>query len=369
MKGRHWLALLASGVALMGCAGAGDEEAITRLWQEYLESKQGRYMANAGAPSSLWSAAEQAQWPMYDLSGFYLPDGAVPEAVRVTAASGDSVYQVVTRFRQSDAASDNADGRALLTMTVMARREGTGWVLANALPHHTTQWPITTTGPITFHVAPSLSFDSGRASLAAGFVDSLARAFQVPVPRIDYYVAESVDQALAMLGAEFPERFGAAGGFAKPVNGQVFSGIPAVGENYRHELAHVVLYPVVRDAGTSLLASEGVATWLGGTAGGDFQSAVRGLDAVLRARPELTLDAIVDGAEVGSEIRNAAGGVLAQMVHEAGGAEAVRGFLRAGALPAGIRAQLERLLARPWAQIVSDWRATVSRLARSPAPP
>jgi hypothetical protein len=46
-------------------------------------------------------------------------------------------------------------------------------------------------------------------------------AFGVQAPeRIDYYVAESVDQAMEILGLVVPERLGAAGGFAKPANFQ-----------------------------------------------------------------------------------------------------------------------------------------------------
>lgn len=303
---------------------------------------------------------------MYDLAGFYLPDHAVPEVLRVTPVDPtvDSAYQVVTRFWPQSSTARDSLTRPLLTMTVFARREGDRWVLANALPYLTAAWARERRGRISYRVAPSLTFNADKALQAGAFVDSLATAFGVPAPdRIDYYVTESVDQALEVLGVVFPDRFGAAGGFAKPVNAQVFSGIPALGENYRHELAHVVLLPVLRGAETSLLASEGVPTWLGGTAGRDFPASVRQLESVLQAQPHLTLDAIIDSAGVASEIRNAAGGVLAQMVNESGGAQAVREFLRAGAHPAAIRAALERLLQRPWSTIVADWRRTVDRLA------
>ena len=338
------------------------EVAIRRLWDEYLRSKHGQFAANAGTPSTLWSASEQLQWPMYDLAGFYLPDGAVPEVMRVESAApvSDSEYEIVTRFWDSGGSTK----RAVLTMTVFARQERGRWVLANALPRRTGAWGTEKVGSIQFRVAPRLKYDSVKARHAAVFVDSLARAFSVPAPpRLEYYVAESVDQALEILGLEFPVRYGAAGGFAKPVNGQVFSGIPAHGENYRHELSHVVLYSVLRGAETSLLASEGVATWLGGTAGGDFRSAVQRLESVMRAQPDLTLDAIIDGAEVPQEIRYAAGGVLAQMLNEASGAPSLREFLRAGSRPTAIRTALERLMERPWSTIVADWRARVARLA------
>lgn len=364
---RTSLAALLLGASLSACIGAPTREselAVRQVWDEYLASKRGQFAANAGTPSPLWSASEQAQWPMYDLAGFYLPDQTVPEVLSVTPvnAAVDSAYQIVTRFWPASPTPRDSSTKPVLTMTVYARREGARWVLANALPFRTHAWLRETRGRIRYRVAPALRFDVSKAVRAAAFVDSLATAFGVPAPaRIDYYVAESVDQAMEILGVVVPERFGAAGGFAKPVNNQVFSGIPALGENYRHELAHVVLLPIIRGSSTSLLASEGVPTWFGGTAGRDYQASVRHLASLLRAQPQLDLDVIVDDMGVSSDIRNAAGAVLAQMVNEAGGVDALRQYLRTPGR--AIREALDRLLRRPWPTIVEDWRRRVDQLA------
>jgi hypothetical protein len=301
---------------------------------------------------------------MYDLAGFYLPDQAIPEVLSVTPvnAAVDSAYQIVTRFWPEGTTTRDSSTKPVLTMTVYARREGRRWVLTNALPFKTSTWVRETRGRVTYRVAPALRFDVTKAVRSAEFVDSLATAFGVSAPpRIDYYVTESVDQALDILGVVVPERFGAAGGFGKPVNFQVFSGIPALGEEYRHEIAHVVLLPIIRGSSTSLLASEGVPTWFGGTAGRDYRGSVRHLASLLRAQPQLNLDKIVDDMGVSSDIRNAAGAVLAQMVHEAGGVDAVRDYLRTPGR--GIREVLERLLERPWPTIAEDWRQRVDEIA------
>lgn len=359
-------AVLLAGI-LSACVGAPtpeSERAVRELWDEYLASKQGRFAANATTPSPLWSAAEQKRWPLYDLAGLFLPDNAVPEVLTVTPVNAevDSAYQIVTRFWPAGAATRDSAATPLLTMTVYARRAGRRWVLASALPYRTSTWARETRGRITYRVVPALRFDPTKADRAAAFVDSLATIFGVPAPpRIEYYVAESVDQAMEVLGAVVPERFGPNGGFARPVNAQVFSGIPALGEDYRHELAHVMLMPIIRDGTSSLLASEGVPTWFGGTAGRDFQGSVRHLASLLRAQPTLDLHAIVYDMNVSSEIRNAAGAVLAQMVHESGGIDAVREYMRAPrhAIPD----TLERLLRRPWGTIAADWRQRVDEIA------
>lgn len=362
-----WVALLVVAAGLSGFASApsrASEQEVRQLWNEYLASKRGQFAVNAGQPSRLWSASEQAQWSMYDLAGFYLPDQAIPEVLSVTPVrpAADSAYQIVTRFWPEGTTARDSSTKPVLTMTVYARREDGRFVLANALPYRTSAWVRETRGRVTFRVAPALRFDATRAARAAAFVDSLAAAFQVaPPPRLDYYVTESVDQALEILGVVIPGRFGAAGGFAKPVNFQVFSGIPALGEEYRHEIAHVVLLPIIRGSSTSLIASEGVPTWFGGTAGRDFQGSVRHLDSLLRAQPQLTLDNIVDDMGVPSDIRNAAGAVLAGMVHDASGVDAVREYMRTPGR--GIRDVLTRLLQRPWPTIVKDWRRRVERIA------
>jgi len=356
--------LAASFGACVGAPTRESERVVRAVWDEYLESKRGRFAANAATPSPLWSAAEQKRWPLYDLAGLHLADHAVPEVLSVTPvnAAVDSAYQIVTRFWPTGAATRDSSATPVLTMTVHARREGRRWVLASALPYRTSTWARETRGRITYRVAPALRFDPAKADRAAAFVDSLARAFGVQAPpRIEYYVTESVDQAMEILGAVVPERFGPNGGFARPVNAQVFSGIPALGEDYRHELAHVLLMPIIRDGTSSLLASEGVPTWFGGTAGRDFQDSVRHLASLLRAQPTLDLHAIVYDRSVSSEVRNAAGAVLAQMVHESGGVDAVREYLRTPghAIPDA----LERLLQRSWDAIAANWRRRVDEIA------
>lgn len=365
---RRVLSILVA-VSASACASApsrSSELAARRVWDEYLASKKGQFARHADEPSPLWDATEQQRWPMYDLAGFYLADGAIPEVLSVTpvSARADTAYQIVTRFWREGTTARDSSTTPELTMTVYARRERSRWVLANALSQQTASWARETRGRVTFHTAPTLQFTASRAARSAAFVDSLAAAFNVaPPPHLDYYATESVDQALELLGVVIPRRFGAAGGFAKPVNFQVFSGIPALGEEYRHEIAHVVLLPVIRGSSTSLLASEGVPTWCGGTAGRDYKGSVRHMDSLLTAQPEITLDKILDDMSVPSEIRNAAGAVLAELVHEAGGVDAVREYLETPGR--GIRDVVVRLLARPWPEVVAAWQERVESIAAS----
>jgi len=251
-----FLASGASAAQRPDSTSASPEGAIYRVWNAYIASKHGRFAANAGARSALWISTEQERWPMFDLAGFYIPDGAVHRVESIRRTGRGEEYELVARFRGAGARDSLA-----MTVTVYGVREGGRWVLANALPRTTAHWQRHVVGPITYIVDPLLTFSPARARQALAFSDSVATAFSLPrLGPTDYYVASSVDLALERLGVTTTQRYGAAGGFSKPVNRQVFSGIPAQGENYRHELAHLVLRPLFNGSTTTLLASEGVAT-------------------------------------------------------------------------------------------------------------
>ena len=123
----------------------------------------------------------------------------------------------------------------------------------------------------------------------------------------------------------------------------------------------MLLLPIIRDGSTSLLAAEGVPTWFGGTSGRDYHGAVRHLASLLRAQPEVDLDAIVHDMRLSPEIRSAAGAVLAEMVHDSGGVAAVREYLHTPGR--AIPDTLERLLRRPWDLIAADWWRRVDEIA------
>lgn len=243
-------------------------------------------------------------------------------------------------------------------MTVYAVRDGDRWRLANALPRHTREWSRDIVGPITYVYPPRYPFDRARARRAVAFADSVASVFGVPrlVP-ITYYLARSVDEVYAIMGLESDVKLGPVGGAAQPVNRQLFSGIPAIGEEYRHELAHLVLAPL-SSAKTLYFVSEGVATWLGGTTGKDYPTAVRDLAAFLAQRPAVSLDSLLGGSFPAAQLYPAAA-VLVAMVFDEGGVAAVRELFDAGASPADLRATVQRQLARPWSTIVEDWHRFV----------
>jgi len=340
----------------------GAEAEVYQTWVRYLQSKAPYYSMGAWKPSPLWSASEQQRWPVYDLAGFYLPDSAAPEVLEVQRTVGGE-YRIVNIFRSPN--DNNMMRSRSITVTVFAQRAGKGWVLGNALPRLTRSWRREKVGQINYIMEPGYSFDSGRAQRAATFVDSLAAAFGVPrLEQLDYYLTSSVDQVYRILGLQVDTVWGPGGGVAQPRDRQLFSGTPAVGEDYRHELTHIVLLPLWTPR-TSVLAPEGVATWLGGTAGMDLRTASRGLATFLTDHPEVTLDSMMARRFPAAQFYPAAG-VFTLMVFERGGTDAVKGLFTAGADAPSLRAAMERLFNLPWASIADEWRRRVLAFGSGP---
>src|SRR5438445_13896153 len=62
---------------------------------------------------------------------------------------------------------------------------------------------------------------------------------------------------------------------------------------YRHELAHVILQPLVGRGSTGWLVMEGLMTWAGGSAGLDYNQLLPGLRTYVNSHPDLTIKSIL----------------------------------------------------------------------------
>ncbi len=334
---------------------------IFRVWTLYLESMAGDYRMGAWQPSSYWLASEQRRWHVYALALTYLPDSAKPEILSIDRVTAD-LYSVVTGFTEDSATSPMQS--PTVRVTVFAQRVGQRWQLGNALPRLTSSWRRRNVGPITYVMEPGYPFDQGRAKHAARFTDSLANAFGVPhVPPLTYYLTSSIGEVFRIMGLETDIKHGPVGGVSQPTNHQLFSGMPAVGEDYRHELAHMVLLPLMGK--TLYFVSEGVPTWVGGTTGMDFKTAARGLAVFLSQHPGVTLDSVLDGPLQPQQFYPAAA-VFVSMAYDSGGIPAVKALYNSGD---DFRKSMERLFKEPWAQISADWRERALSFADSTRSP
>jgi hypothetical protein len=348
---------LGMGVDTMPATGWGDRwkapvPVIYRRWAEFLGSKAARYTSPGATPSPFWSVAEQQRWITFPLALNFVSRSAVPTVLDIRPATpgSDSVYVIKTLFQ----IGVGAGAQSLALIRVYAVREHGTWVFSNALPRVTRDWQRKTVGPFDYVFPLGYRFDSDRAARAAAFADSIASAFEVPkAAHIAYYLTDSPDEMNRIIGLDWFPSSTDGGAFSSGPNRLLVSGNPALGENYRHEIVHVVLGPIGL-RGVNSLVWEGVATWLGGTLGMDPRAVRIEYAQFLRAHPDVTLESIFSQSY--DQGFRPAGALLCQMVFERGGISAVKALLASGLSDDALKAGLGRLLGKSWADIQTEWR-------------
>jgi hypothetical protein len=342
---------------------------IFRTWMTFLTDRP-----DSNHASKVWSPSEQRSYRNAVLGRDYIFQGfprAFPVISVVTIApvvpGEDSVYVIRTLF--GDLYQPDNEVKLLGVFRVYAQRDGNRWVLSNAIDRLTAHWVRQPVGSITF-VYPSWSrLDRRRAARSARFADSLAAAFALAPAPLTYYVAETPEEMFRLQGLDFVPEAGQASGIAgraDGVNRIVFSGSATLQEGYLHEIAHVVLTPLVIPGRTHWLAVEGCATWAGGWQGRMYPALMRDLAFYLKNHWSYTLDSILlQPAPSGVlDPRYAVGAVLFQLAAEHGGVTAVRSLFRTGPTSQDLQQGIARGLGIPPATLDAVWRRKVLSYAR-----
>ncbi|MEP6574783.1 MAG: hypothetical protein ABJD11_18940 [Gemmatimonadota bacterium] len=334
---------------------------IFTLWRRYLSAELDSVRA------TMWSSVERARWRGYDLVGNAVYNGfSTFTVVRLAPAiSLDSTYVIQTLVTSVD--DSTRDVSPLALYRVYAVREAGHWVLANALPRITRTWHHETIGPITFIFPPGQEFSRRRAVATAAFADSLARAFDLPHPApIEYFFTTDLGETLRAMGLDFyPLGSDTIGGRSNAFTRQVFAGASSNAESYRHELAHIILQPVLGPEAPGAVV-EGLMTWTGGSAGIEFKGLLPGLEHYLEAHPELTLQDVMVRPplrEGSLDVAYDGFAVLCRMIYERGGMTALRGFLTAGRTQDEVLGGAAKLLMIPRASLDQAWRGWIAKQA------
>jgi hypothetical protein len=281
-------------------------------------------------------------------------------AIEPATPNDSNVFSIRTLFTRSDSASGPELPVALTR--VFAIRENGAWVLANALTRTTAEWQRKTVGQFTFIYPPDHRFDKVKARHTVRFTDSLATAFGAPRPKgVTYYLARSPDEAFRIAGLDFvPPR---STGRSFPGNYMIFSGLPAYGEFYPHELTHLTLGWILPDLGAPQVLDEGLAFWLGGSRGRCWAELRADLATALVADSALTLARLLAERPATDPLRSTAAGALLQLAQERGGVAVVKRVLSPPPGPNGrdilLGAQQALGLSREALEVA--WRGIVER--------
>ncbi len=333
---------------------ATPQREILALWKRYLTEPSDSLRA------TLWSAEERAAGPLYDLLRPFVYQGFTHFTVVHLGPAVGLPHTFAIRTLVTAVEDSTQDVRPLALYRVYATMEDGRWVLANALPRSTRDWRRITIGNVTFVHPPAHQLDHARARATAAFVDSLARAFELPEPGpITYYFTDDLGETLRALGLEyFPYGGDPVGGRSNAAQGHVYVGCSFNGEGYRHELSHIVLASEISRS-TSGLVAEGLMTWTGGSAGFDYAELLPSLARYLADHPELTLENLLENPppRLGSlDVGYDGLAVLCKVVFDRRGLPGLRALLSAGRDPGAVVGAAARALGVSKAELNSMWR-------------
>ncbi|MGV3709037.1 MAG: hypothetical protein ACO1Q7_09350 [Gemmatimonas sp.] len=335
---------------------SNDARAVLRTYAQYMNRRHGLFGETVADKSPLWLESEQTRWPSFDMTSAYLLDSSIPTVQKVEAVSStrDAEYRITTHFVPREPDASRPEWYNSLTTTVYAVKSDGTWKLSNALPRNTATWKHDTIKGFVYVYAPDYPFNRARADSAVAFADSLADVFNVPrIGSLTYYLHKDLDELNATLGLTSTVKLGPTGARAIPNNSMILSGMPAIGENYRHEIAHVVFRSLLTPA-TSTFISEGVPTWYGGTIGKTYTQSVRDLAVWLRAHPTVTLDSLMRPG-FSQEQTYPAAAVVVDIVSDQIGRHGIRLLFDAGASASELREGLQRITKFGWARLSQEW--------------
>jgi hypothetical protein len=340
----------------------GDLAAIQKTWTNY---SYNRWPYDC-APTRYWVRAEQGMDTMQngvavprcpDVASTMIDYNVPSELIAIDRVTGTEPreYRLTIRYDLSRAARVSPYSPRTTLVTHFAVLEDGEWKLAGALGRLTRTWQRETVGPFTYIVSPTRRFSRARADSAVRLVDSLAVAFGQPSLRpTRYFVVADADEMLYISGIRSDTVYGGAGG--RTFGDFILSGDPVFGEKHGHEITHLVLSPMYGSPNLTVIASEGVPSWLGGTRSMHFPKAVRALRDHLQKNPTATLDSLI--ASNAHPMFNPAAALLASIVHAHGGVPGIAQFLKAGPGLPEFRRGVERITAKSWNEIANEWRTT-----------
>ncbi len=341
-------------------------EELGTLWRNFLSAK------SDSAASQYWNQHEVQR---YGQENYFLinneynpPLRQMAQAYRVQIlqiSRHDSLYKISSQLYYPH-------GDTLMTLCIIevyAREDKSGtFKLQNAGPIHLREnWQSRELGYLRYHFPSYHQFDLSKAQMQNHFIsDTLPRIFGVQPDTVDYYFAPRQQEMNAMRGFVFKVGHSGTekpGGKAVRANKSVYT--TGTGEYYPHELMHIFVDPLFPNRHN--WASEGLATYLGGSRGKSLLWHIERSHRYLAAHPEIDLSNMLDLLTMDeyTDYRYVLGGTIILLIHEKQGWQGVKEFLNTGSTAADYYRGIAEQLGWRRSQIDKKLRRELARLAEN----
>lgn len=330
-----------------------DTREVMLLFENYLASNPQNRSANA-----YWNSAEQEQYELYDfLESEFQPSLYMGFPIHVLSIKFLEDYcQLKVQFSYC-----KKDGTpyVLAIVNYLAQKEDGKYKLRNALTYNRQQWNMLSVGYVDYYYPDEHIFNYTKAQALNDFIVESCEHFDVQPERFEYYLAEDYDQIQHLKGIDY---YLGMGGHAKPTGKASGNRIycAGMGEYYPHEVFHVQIdkhFP-----NKHFWASEGAATFLGGSRGKSLNWHIKRTHRYLEKHPELDFKEMLNLSNLDSETayHYVLGGLIVQKIWEKGGWSLVKELMNSGSRDEDYYRAIEELLGVPQTKLNDYIRAQLA---------
>lgn len=328
---------------------------VYKLWQKHLSHQPNKIYDNP-----YWSERQKEKWHDYDISrrwtygyelanGMNLHDafGLKPRVLSIEQQ--ENKYAIKTLY----APTNLEESQEIYSIQrVYAGKENGEWKLFSALPILTDDWQHKQVGDIEYIYPPNFKFDENEAQDSANFVKELTTKFNITLSEpINYYLAPSFMEMAKINGLDYA--WDGNDGRGYPKNNQVFVGTGS--EKYPHELVHTIF----KEYELNSFVDEGLATYYGGMGEKSFDQLIQTVAEKISSNESLTLDKVLTGQRISSQMYYVSGAVLIKAAEEKAGSQAVKDFLKQASSKEGIYNAMSQVFGVQKGEANSFWRQKI----------
>ncbi len=300
-----------------------DTQEVMELFGNYLGS-----IAQNIRPNPFWNTEEQEMHKNFDfLESEFRPSLYMGLPVHVLSIKfNNNVGQIKAQFSYC---KENGVPYVLAIANYLVKKENGKYKLYNSLTNNKQEWTCTTVGIVDFYYPKYHKFNYGKAKKLNEFIDKVCENFGVAPKPFEYFLADDYDEIQKLKGIDY---YIGMGGKSKPsgksANDKVYCG--GLGEYYAHEAFHIQIDNHFPDK--HFWASEGIATFLGGSRGKNLNWHIERTNLYLQKHPEINLNNMLKLTNLDSytDFHYVLGGLIAKKMYEKGGWDLLKELMSSG---------------------------------------
>lgn len=240
---------------------------IIKTLDKFLASKDSALFENR-----YWeqSGFEKYQFPFIDLYGIEYEDEFAgyynADLLKIVELEGENQFMLKIAFVGHDSFQEKSHLKSVYSMLATVRADEV--LFSRSLNYNIKGWQQLERYPITYFISPKKEASESEIKAQLADIDSLNAFFETDSIELTYYSCVDPVELFQIKGFDYsPGMYFAETGGLVEFGNHVFSGNNS--ERYTHEITHIyvnTLFPP-----THTLLNEGIATYLAGSSGYDYE--------------------------------------------------------------------------------------------------